>query len=122
MPNNWDDKLFQKWLDLREEFRTQKKNKDWIPVIKVCNEIIDLDLKAKFIGIMIPIFHREIARAYQYLNNFSEAIKFYSLSKEGFLKHRKEKALNKPDDWLIDISKIDKKISTLKNKIENPKL
>lgn len=111
--DNRNDELFEKWLNLRDELKNNKRDKNWINVINNCNEIIQLDSEAKFIGIMIPIFYKEMASAYQHINHITNAIKFYSLAKEAFLKYRSEKPLNSPNDWLVDIERIDKKLSKL---------
>lgn len=113
MSNKWDDTLFQKWQSIRKEFNDNKKAKNWIKVIENCLVIIQLDLKAKFIGIMLPIFYREMANAYEKISDTSNAINYYRIAKEEFLKYRSEKSLNAPSDWLSDIDKIDKKLAKL---------
>ena len=86
-------------------------------MINTCNEIIQLDSKAKFIGIMIPIFYKEMARGYEKINDIANALKFYSLAKEAFINYRTTKALRNPDDWLADIDRIDKRISNLRRNV-----
>ena len=109
----WNEQTFDKWLALREKFSIYKKNKDWIKLISVCDEIIRLDEEAKFIGIMVPLFYKDIAYAHEKLGEISNALNYYQLAKDGLLKYRSEKPLSKPDDWLDIIRIIDKKITKL---------
>jgi tetratricopeptide (TPR) repeat protein len=114
----WNDRDFEEWLKLRELYREAKKQKDYEKVIFFCEEIIDLDKKAKFIGIMIPLFYKDIANSYSKLENTLKAIEFYELAVNGFIEYRKKAKLNSTSDWLNDIEKINKKIENLKNKKE----
>jgi hypothetical protein len=116
--SEWKDALFKQWLDLRNAFKANKKIKNWSNVINICNVIIQLDSQAKFIGIMVPIFYKEMANAYEKNCDISNAIKFYSLARDGFIKYHAEKSLRSSNDWLPDIDKIDKKIIKLSSKIE----
>jgi hypothetical protein len=61
MAEEWSDKKFDKWQKLREKYRTAKSEKDFVKVISISKEIIALDKNAKFIGIMIPLFQKDIA-------------------------------------------------------------
>ena len=112
----WDKELFQKRLGLANELRRNKKEKNWRNVISVCEEIIQLDSQAKFIDISLPLFHKDMAKAYEKLEDIDNALKYYHLSKEGFLKYRNEHSLSNPDDWLHDIAIIDKRILKLTGK------
>lgn len=116
MQDDWNDALFQKWLHLRTDFKNNKKNKKWINLVNNCNDIIQLSSKAKFIGIMIPIFYKEAANAYEKINDITNALKFYSLAKEAFINYRATNALKNRNDWLADIDIIDKRISRLRGK------
>lgn len=113
MSNKWNDALFQEWLCIRKNFNDNKKAKNWEKVIEDCAAIIELDSKAKFIGIMLPIFYREIANAYEKINEVTNAIDYYRCSKDAFLEYRANKSLKDPSDWLSDIDKIDKKLAKL---------
>jgi hypothetical protein len=121
MQNDWNNELFKKWLHLRTDFKNNKKNKKWTHVINNCNDIIQLDSDAKFIGIMIPIFYKEMASAYAKINDITNALKFYSLAREAFINYRTTTALRNPDDWVADIDGIDKRISKLRRN-ENKKI
>ena len=116
--SEWNDALFKQWLDLRNAFKANKKIKNWSNVINIGNAIIQLDSQAKFIGIMVPIFYKEIANAYEKLCDISNAIEFYSLARDGFIKYRAEKSLGSENDRLSDIDRIDKKIIKLSSKME----
>jgi hypothetical protein len=109
----WDDGLFQKWLDLRTKFMKNKKERDWRAEINVCEEIILLDRQAKFISIMIPLFYKDMAKAYEKLEDSDNTLRYYRLAKEGLLKYRDEHKLNDTDDWLDEINSIDERILKL---------
>lgn len=111
--SKWDEKKFQEWLVLREKYRAFKREKDWEGLIAVCQLIIELDSEAKFISIMTPLFYKDMAKAFQKLGQNNQALKYYQMAKERFLKYRAENKLNQPDDWLKDISIIEKKILKL---------
>jgi hypothetical protein len=110
---NWDDGLFQKWIDLRTRLEKNRKGKDWRAEINVCEEIIQLNDQAKFISIMTPLFYKDMAKAYEKLEDRDNSLKYYRLAKEGLLKYRSEHKLNSPDDWLNDINSIDERVSEL---------
>jgi hypothetical protein len=112
----WDDELFQKWIDLRTKLKKNKNEKDWRAEINVCEEIIQLDSQAKFINIMIPLFYKDMAKAYEKLEDIDNTLKYYHLAKEGLLKYRNEHNLNSTDEWLNDINNIDERILKLSGK------
>lgn len=116
MSADWNDELFKKWLQLRTDLRKSKKNKNWAGVIKSCNHIIQLDLDAKFIGIVIPLFYKEMASSYTKMGENANALKSYLRAKDEFIKYRINNALKNPSDWLSDISAIDKHIVKLQAK------
>jgi tetratricopeptide (TPR) repeat protein len=115
----WDEKLFQKSLDLYNELRKNKKEKNWRNLISICEEIIQLDDEAKVISISLPLCHKDMAKAYEKLDDIDNALKYYHLSKESFLKYRNENTLSNPDDWLKDIAIIDKRILKLASRKVN---
>jgi hypothetical protein len=110
---NWDDGLFQKWIDLRTKLNKNKKEKDWRAEINVCEEIIQLGSQAKFISIMVPLFYKDMAKAYEKLEDSDNTLKYYRLAREGLLKYRSEHKLNSPDDWLDEINGIEERILKL---------
>ncbi|PKK82124.1 MAG: hypothetical protein CVT49_15350 [candidate division Zixibacteria bacterium HGW-Zixibacteria-1] len=117
MSIEWNDKDFDKWQKLRNKYREAKKENNYKKVISLCETIIDLDKRAKFICIMTPLFLKDIANAYYKLGEMSKSLKYYELALDSFVKFRAENKLNKPTDWLNDIDKIQKKIEMLKNKL-----
>ena len=113
MTDKWDDKLFSRWISLRGKFRSAKREKDYCAIISTCNEILELNERARFIGIMKALFEYEIAEAHKKLDDTKLAIKYYKLAVKSFEVYRSEKPLNKPDDFLSDIQKIQKKLTKL---------
>ncbi|MCK4881879.1 MAG: hypothetical protein KAS92_02515 [Candidatus Omnitrophica bacterium] len=114
MKSKWDDSLFNAWLKLREAFRNAKKDKNYNNIIQIGLDILKLDKTAKFIGIMTPLFNKDIANSYLKINDNENALKYYKLSLNGFIEYRKNNTLNKPTDWLKDIEILEKKINKLK--------
>lgn len=113
MSNKWNDAIFQEWQIVRKEFHDNKKAKNWTKVIENCNTIITLDSKAKFIGIMLPIFYKEMANAYEMIDDITNAISYYRIAKKEFQEYRAKRQLSTPSDWLNDIDKIDRKLTKL---------
>ncbi len=111
--STWDEKTFQKWLKLREKFGTYKKAQNWRDLIGVGTEIIELAKNAEFIGIMVPLFYKDMAYAYAKMGEISNAVNHYQMAKDGLIKYRSEERLASPDDWLDTIGIIDRKISKL---------
>jgi len=110
--DNRDDELFSTWLKLHDKYRQAKKNKDLKEIINSCEQIIELDLKAKSIKIMVPIFQKDLGDAYAKLGRNELAKNYYLYAIEG-LKKKRESPLNKPDDWLKDIEVLQKIINKL---------
>lgn len=113
MSSDWDDDLFNQWQELREQYRQCKKNKDYSNVIHYCEQIIELDKKAKFIEIMVPLFEKDTGDAYLKCGNRHMARKHFILAVNGFKEYRKNNALSSPDDWLKDIERLQKKIDKI---------
>ena len=67
--DEWNDKLFDQWIKLRENFRLAKKNKEYQRMIDIGKQIIKLDSKAKFIGITTELFENDITKATGKINN-----------------------------------------------------
>ena len=111
--SKYDGKEFKKWLKLRGDFENYKRKHNWAGVVSVCNEIIQLDKENKFICIMVPLFYKDMAHAYEKMGEISNALNHYQLAKDGLLKYRSEQKLSKPDDWLDAIAIIDRKIEKL---------
>jgi hypothetical protein len=113
MSTTWDDKVFEEFVALRERFRGAKRAKNHTIVIEVCREILAIDRRAEFLGILTPLFNKEIGNAYLAINETTRAVEFFQLAKDGYIERRKSQPLNRPDDWLKDIEIIDRKLSKL---------
>ena len=119
MCNNTEikEEHFNEWIILRTSFQEEKRQKNYVNVISIAEKIIQLDTIAKHIGIMVPIFYKEIGMAYYNLGNMKQSLLFYQQSIKGFENYRLTHKLNKPDDWLKEISIITKKIMLIQKKI-----
>jgi hypothetical protein len=113
MPQDWNENLFQEWIKLRESFKANKRQKNWGSVINICEEIIQLDSKAKFIHIMTPLFYKELANAYEKINDIDNSLRFYEISRGLFIDYRSNNKLKNPNDWIDEITKIEKRMDAL---------
>ncbi|MDR1067341.1 MAG: hypothetical protein LBL35_07940 [Clostridiales bacterium] len=113
MNKNFDQTLFNRWLELRESHATAKREKDYRRIIDTGDALITLAGQAPFIGIVVAIFKRDIADAYSELSEPTQAIAHYRAAIAAFEKHRATKKLNKPDDFLLDLERLRKKLSKL---------
>ena len=101
------------WQELRGNFRSAKKEKQYEKVINIATKIIVLDTEATFIGIGVPLFEKDIADAYLKLDQKDKAIEHYQTAIAGFKSdHEKYKKTN-PDYCLKDIEQIEKKLKKL---------
>lgn len=112
------NKLHQKLADLWNRLWSSKKNKDWKIVISACEELIQLS-PDELLSIRPPPLYKDMARAYEKLGDIDNALKYYNLSKEGFLENRKRLSEDKEyfshhsNAWLKDIAIIERKITKL---------
>jgi len=117
MPETWNQEIFKEFTNLRDSLKAAKKIKNHELVIALSKKIIELDSRAKFIQIMVPIFLKEAGSAYQKLNDISSAVEYFKLAKNGYIEHRNRAQLNKPDDWLKDIASLEKNILKLSSNV-----
>jgi len=111
-----NDKLFESWLSLRETFRNAKRNKDYLNVIATGEKIIKLADNASFIGIVVPLFERDMGKAFSKLGNHPEAMKHFSLAIEGFRKYRKAHGTESSEEWMKDIVSLEKEVAKIMRK------
>lgn len=109
----WNDVDFGTWKELRDRHKEAKKNKDCSQIIQLCQNIIELDSRAKFLEIFLPVFFVDMGNAYQKLDDTINALKYYEMAKNSFNRYRKSNKLCNTNDWLNDIAKIEKKIIKL---------
>ena len=98
MKAQWNQKLFEEFIRLRDALRAAKKDKNYQNVILLGLKIIDLDKTAGFLKIAIPIFLKDMAEASIKLGDTTAAINYLTVAKEKFIEQR----LN-PNDWQKDI-------------------
>lgn len=113
MPSTWNEEVFEEFTKLHSSLKDAKKAKNYGQVIAICKNIIELDGRAKFMQIMVPIFLKEIGSAYLKLNRKESATEYFKLARNGYIEHRSRGRLNKPDDWLKDIARLEKSILKL---------
>tara|TARA_R110001583_G_scaffold180944_1_gene338113 strand:- start:97 stop:435 length:339 start_codon:yes stop_codon:yes gene_type:complete len=109
-----DQKKFNEWQNLRVTLKEAKKEKDFKKIVNICEDIIAIDKEAPFIQIMAPLFYKEKGIAYLKLGDHESALSSFELSQSGFINYRSNNELSSPDDWLKDISTLEKKINKLR--------
>lgn len=105
MTNQWNDALFENFVQLRNAFRAAKKEKNYQGVLSVGLNILELDKRATFLKIATPIFQKDMADACIKLGDINSAIEYLLAAKAGFEERR-----NGSDDWQKDIELINKKL------------
>jgi hypothetical protein len=109
MAGQWNNELFEDFVQLRKAIRTAKKEKDYQRVLSVGLSILELDKRAIFLGIATPIFQKDMAEACIKLGNVSSAIEYLLAAKAGFEVRR-----NGSDYWQKDIELINRKLAKLR--------
>lgn len=109
MSDQWNDKIFQDFIRLRDALRAAKKEKDYQRVLSLGLGILELDKTATFLKIAIPVFLKDMAEACIKLGDITSAIEYLIAAKAGF----KERQTN-PGDWQKDIEVIDRKLEKLR--------
>jgi tetratricopeptide (TPR) repeat protein len=113
MAEEWNDKKFNKWLKLREKHKKAKSDKNFQEIISISKEIIELDKNAKFIGIMTPLFQKDMADAYLKISDYSNASIYYKEAINSLNNYRNINDLNNSDSFLKEISSLEKKLTKL---------
>jgi tetratricopeptide (TPR) repeat protein len=108
-----DDKKFQKWQKLRSDLKEAKREKDPEKIIKVCQSVIELDAKAKYIQILVPLFEKDMAKAYQKLGKNEEALSHFKLALKGYQADRQR--TGQVSSWEKDIASLEKAIAKLES-------
>lgn len=114
MSNLSYEKQFAQWIELRELFKQAKRNKDYQSVINTGLKIIELGERTPKLGIMFPLFEKDIADAHLKTGNAPLSIFYYQKAIESYKKYRATQKLRNPNDFLSDIEKIQKKLDKLK--------
>ena len=109
MTNQWNDKLFESFIQLRDALRAAKREKDYQRVLSIGLSILELDKSATFLKIATPLFQRDMAEACTKLGDITSAIQYLQAARAGFEERR-----NGSSDWQRDIAQIDKKLAKLK--------
>ncbi len=104
------NKLRGETSQLYSRLRYTKKQKDWKGVISICERLIELSTE-KFLSIFPPTYYKDMASAYGKLKDIDSALKYYRVSKEGFLECLKITCF--PKSILKDIAIIDRRILKL---------
>lgn len=109
MTGQWNNELFENFVQLRDTLRAAKREKDFQSVLSVGLSILELDKRATFLGIATPIFQKDMAEACIKLGDVSSAIEYLLAAKAGF-----EERMKGSGDWQKDIELINKKLAKLR--------
>lgn len=77
MSNQWNNKLFDEFILLRDGLRAAKRDKKYPQVLSLGLQILELDKSAKFLKIATPIFLKDMGNACIKLGDNAAAVKYF---------------------------------------------
>ena len=117
MPDKIDEMLkelyAQTWSELQKSFNTAKKEKQYEKIIEIATKTLQLDAEAKFIGILVPSFEKDIADAYLKLEQRDKATEHYQAALIGYRAEHEKNKKTSPDSWQKEIERLEKKLKSL---------
>lgn len=108
MSNQWNNKLFDKFITLRDGLRAAKREKNYQRVLSLGQQILELDKSATFLKIMTPIFLKDMGNACLKLGDTVTAVTYFKKAIEKFGALRAQSG-----DWQNDIDVIQRKLDRL---------
>ncbi len=105
----WDQKLFDKFVHLRDALRKAKRDKNYQLVLSLGLSIIELDKTASFLKIATFVFLKDMAEASIKLDDTNTAINYLQAAKN-------ELEQKNTVDWQGQIDIIERKINKLQSK------
>lgn len=100
---------------LRDTLNKADRKKDYYTVVDACLEIIALDRRAKSLNIMGCLYHKDLGEAYLKLHEYEKAVESLNTAREGLIEFRATHKLRFPEDWLVEIQKIEKLIQRIES-------
>ncbi|HCS23821.1 MAG TPA: hypothetical protein PLW48_10390 [Alphaproteobacteria bacterium] len=95
---------------LRDKLNKATRKKDYYTVVEACLEIIALEQRTKNLGIIAPLYHKDLGEGYLKLLEYEKAVESLNTAREGLIKYRATHKLKYPEDWLAEIYAIEKLI------------
>ena len=111
MSNQWNDKLFDEFILLRDSLRAAKRDKNYQHVLSLGQQIFELDKSAQFLQIATPIFLKDMGNACVKLGDNTTAMKYFKDAIEKFTKLK-----GQSEDWKNEIDVIERKLEKLARK------
>lgn len=98
---------------LREKLNKSLRRKDYPAAVEACQGIIALDARAKFLNIMVCLYHKDLGEAYLKLLEYEKAVASLNTAREGLIAYRATAKLKYPEDWLNELWAIEKLIQRI---------
>lgn len=99
--------------ELREKLNTANRKKDYPTAVEACLEIIALDKRAKALNIMACLYYKDLGEAYLKLLEYEKAVESLKIAHAGVLEWRATRKLKFPEDWLAELSNIERLIQRI---------
>ncbi|HAL36895.1 MAG TPA: hypothetical protein DCP03_01735 [Polaromonas sp.] len=115
MNQQWSEKLFNDFIQLRDALRAAKRDKNYQNVLSLGMQILELDNAAGFLEISTPIFLTAMAEACIKLGSNTAAEKYFMAAKNKFTELK-----IKSNDWQKYIDVIDRKLEKLQATSKGP--
>lgn len=95
---------------LRDKLNTAVRNKDFDIAIETCQEIIAFAERAKEMKIMTCLYYKDMGEAYLKLHEFEKAHESFKTAHAGLTEYRNTQKLKFPEDWLAELTVIQRLI------------
>lgn len=111
MSDQWNAKLFEEFILLRDGLRAAKRDKNHQQVLSLGQKILELDKSAKFLQIATPIFLKDTGNACVKLGDNATAVKHFKDALEKLTKLK-----GQSEDWENEIDGMERKLEKLAKK------
>ncbi len=105
MKHEWNGRVFDSFVKLRNDLRDAKRNKNYQNVLLLGQEILAMESSAMFLDIFFPIFLKDMGNACLKLKDFTNAKKYFLAAILGYK--------NQPGNWEKEITIIENKLRKL---------
>lgn len=113
MSDQWNTRLFDEFILLRDALRTAKRDKNYQHVLSLGQQILELDKSAKFLKIATPIFLKDMGSACVKLDDNVAAMKYFKDALEKFTEFK-----GQSEDWQNEIDVIERKLEKLSKRVQ----
>lgn len=113
MSDQWNTKIFEEFILLRDNLRAAKRDKNYQHVLSLGQQILELDRSAKFLKIATPIFLKDMGNTCVKLDDNVAAMKYFKEALERFTELKGQSG-----DWQNEIDVIERKLEKLSKRIQ----